>query len=517
MFIRFILFLFFTTSVYTQNQLKDHQLVSIKKELDTEKKKEGSEKTATKMVKLGQIYSRHGLYANALIYYNDALKIIENKKKDTLYVTINNEIGKVNNAMYKYSNAYNFFKEALEVSKEMKYAKGRAIALSLLGANYEKQTKYAEALKYANESLLFFDPIEDKFQIAIVYENIGSIYEDLLQFDKAFLYFTKAYNILKNTNTKEEANVINNIGDIYRKKGAVDESIFYTNNSLEVAKKINDYHLLESANKDLSKAYALMDDYKKAYKFRVESEQYKEKAALNENKNLVNLLLTDLKINQKENQIKLLKEQNKASIANQKLLLVLALSSIIILFLIYIYYRKKRKDNLKIQTYKQKTLASELEKKLIEEKNLQRDLELKTASLSRYSLHIAQKNKLLSELSFKLKNIVSRKSDLYEIKIKELYNEIDFTLQQENEWEDFTQFFEEIHPDFIKRLANVAIESLSPAELKLGILLRLNLSSKEIASILRVTPDSVRVARHRFRKKIPIDSKEELVSFLLEL
>lgn len=148
---------------------------------------------------------------------------------------------------------------------------------------------------------------------------------------------------------------------------------------------------------------------------------------------------------------------------------------------------------------------------------MQRDLELKTATLSRYSLHIAQKNNMLSELSLKLKNIVARKNDLYEVKIKEIFNEIDFALQQENEWEDFTQFFEEIHPDFIKKIAKIAIESLSPAELKLGILLRLNLSSKEIASILRVTPDSVRVARHRFRKKLPIDSKKELIPFLLEL
>ena len=184
---------------------------------------------------------------------------------------------------------------------------------------------------------------------------------------------------------------------------------------------------------------------------------------------------------------------------------------------VYVYYQKKRKTTLKIQNYKQQTLKAELEKKEIEEKNLQRDLELKTAALSRYSLHIAQKNKMLSELSTKLKNSMGRKNELLEVKIKEISNEIDFVLQQENEWEEFTIFFEEIHPDFIKKLSKVATESLSPAELKLGILLRLNLSSKEIAAILRVTPDSVRVARHRFRKKLPIDAKAELITFLLEL
>ncbi|WP_157811716.1 helix-turn-helix transcriptional regulator [Tenacibaculum sp. SZ-18] len=47
------------------------------------------------------------------------------------------------------------------------------------------------------------------------------------------------------------------------------------------------------------------------------------------------------------------------------------------------------------------------------------------------------------------------------------------------------------------------------------MLLRLNLTSKEIAEILNVTPDSVRVARYRLRKKLPISPKEDLVNFML--
>src|SRR5690606_5404799 len=88
---------------------------------------------------------------------------------------------------------------------------------------------------------------------------------------------------------------------------------------------------------------------------------------------------------------------------------------------------------------------------------------------------------------------------------------------QEQEWDEFMSYFKEIHPEFSKKLSVLSQNSLSPAELRLGMLLRLNLSTKEIASILRVTPDSVRVARHRLRKKLPIDQKEELVNFLIYL
>jgi DNA-binding CsgD family transcriptional regulator len=74
-----------------------------------------------------------------------------------------------------------------------------------------------------------------------------------------------------------------------------------------------------------------------------------------------------------------------------------------------------------------------------------------------------------------------------------------------------------IHPNFVKKLSTYPKEQLSPAELRLGMLLRLNLNSKEIAAVLRVSPDSIRVARHRLRKKLGIEQKEELVHFLLGL
>jgi DNA-binding CsgD family transcriptional regulator len=102
-------------------------------------------------------------------------------------------------------------------------------------------------------------------------------------------------------------------------------------------------------------------------------------------------------------------------------------------------------------------------------------------------------------------------------KIKILAKEIDHNLKKDQEWYEFVTYFSDIHPDFIKKLSTYPKEQLSPAELRLGMLLRLNLSSKEIASVLRVTPDSIRVARHRLRKKLGIEQKEELVHFLLGL
>ncbi|MEA1786577.1 hypothetical protein U1E44_10780 [Arenibacter sp. GZD96] len=105
----------------------------------------------------------------------------------------------------------------------------------------------------------------------------------------------------------------------------------------------------------------------------------------------------------------------------------------------------------------------------------------------------------------------------YSSKLMKLSQEIFVSLDQEDEWQEFQTFFGEIHPDFTEKLFSLSGNTLSTSEMRLGMLLRLNLSSKEIASITQVTPDSVRVARYRLRRKLPIETKEELASYLLSI
>ncbi|TVQ74787.1 MAG: hypothetical protein EA363_01275 [Balneolaceae bacterium] len=51
-------------------------------------------------------------------------------------------------------------------------------------------------------------------------------------------------------------------------------------------------------------------------------------------------------------------------------------------------------------------------------------------------------------------------------------------------------------------------------ELRLCALLRLNLSSKEIASLLGISPSSVKIARYRLRKKLQLNTEESLTGYL---
>jgi DNA-binding CsgD family transcriptional regulator len=53
--------------------------------------------------------------------------------------------------------------------------------------------------------------------------------------------------------------------------------------------------------------------------------------------------------------------------------------------------------------------------------------------------------------------------------------------------------------------------------LRLCSLLKLNLSSQEIATILGISTDSLRIARYRLRKKLDLDKNDNLVGFLINI
>ncbi|HNP98308.1 MAG TPA: LuxR C-terminal-related transcriptional regulator, partial [Bacteroidia bacterium] len=87
---------------------------------------------------------------------------------------------------------------------------------------------------------------------------------------------------------------------------------------------------------------------------------------------------------------------------------------------------------------------------------------------------------------------------------------------QEKECADFNVQFESINKNFYERIRQ-AYPDISPNDLKVCALIKLNLSIKEMAGILNISPDSVKTARYRLRKKLQLNSEDNLTEFILKL
>ena len=159
------------------------------------------------------------------------------------------------------------------------------------------------------------------------------------------------------------------------------------------------------------------------------------------------------------------------------------------------------------------------EKELIELRNQQLLLEVEHQGkeLASSTMHIVQKSEKLLSIKDKLKHISQITNDSkIKPEISELIKNIDRDTLIDKDWEKFELYFNNIHTSFTQSLKE-KFPNLSANDIKMCAYLRMNLSTKEIASILNISARGVEISRYRLRKKMELENATNLTDFLLRL
>ena len=146
----------------------------------------------------------------------------------------------------------------------------------------------------------------------------------------------------------------------------------------------------------------------------------------------------------------------------------------------------------------------------MKEQQLHNEIEFRESQLSSMALQMLQKNELMQEIKEQLE--VDKKST-QENTLNKIINK---GLNHDKEWSDFNSYFESINKNFYSRIKQ-AYPDISPNDLKICSLIKLNLSIKEMAAILNISSDSVKTARYRLRKKLQLNTEDNLTDFILNL
>lgn len=183
------------------------------------------------------------------------------------------------------------------------------------------------------------------------------------------------------------------------------------------------------------------------------------------------------------------------------------------------HQRKLKKKLLDEQEERMAREAAANEKKLISLKNLQleQELESKNRELANAAMNIVYKNEMLNNLHHELTNLNdSSGNKLSHDQLRKVNKLIDEAHSDDRDWDLFEKSFNEAHENFFKKLKS-DYPGLVPNDLKLCAYLRLNMSSKEIASLLNISTRGVEIRRYRLRKKLNLPTNKNLTEFLLEL
>ena len=172
---------------------------------------------------------------------------------------------------------------------------------------------------------------------------------------------------------------------------------------------------------------------------------------------------------------------------------------------------RQHEDTLKIKNAELELTAKEAEQKTLEAKLESQDQELVYQSLKQ--IYFIQLTATIKEKFVPFQRKLSRKKDQeqFEKTLDEVCREA-----SQNPLADFEQIFLQMHHGFYEKLLEIS-PHLSRSELQLCALLRMNLPSKEIASLLFLSLSTIDQKRHQIRKKLGLESNQSLNNFLINL
>ncbi len=423
-------------------------------------------KKAGTMVCLARIDIVQGNYEAALKPLQDALVIFIEEKDERWQATTLMEMGNLNWYIEEYDTAFINYKQSLKISKKIGNKEFVAMNLSNIGLLNQSLGNYNLALE------AYFEALELEQQGGAI-SNINN-------------------NIIG----------LNNIATVYASKKEYQNAITYFSKAIKKSDSIKSVDIIRDGYYGRSRAYENIGDFKNALADQ-RSYQLATDSVFNTTKSRqIEELKTKYESEKKEQQLALQDKEitvleQEAKISNQQKILLGGGLALSILTLGFGYYG-----------FRQRTKKNKLEKEKVEA-----DLEFKKKELTTHALHLAKKNEVLENVKIKAKDLkLQGDAKGYQ----ELIKTINFDQQDDKNWESFTQYFEQVHTDFA---ANVQkrYPDVTKNELRFMALLKMNMSSKEIATILNISPDGIKKARQRLRKKMSLTPDISLENTVLAI
>lgn len=163
------------------------------------------------------------------------------------------------------------------------------------------------------------------------------------------------------------------------------------------------------------------------------------------------------------------------------------------------------------------------DKEIIKLRNGQLEVELKHKSgeLADNAINLMRKNDMLQSIDSDMEELYkSVRSDTAKNvttkKISDIRRKIRTHMTDDSNWEKFEENFNLVYDNFTQKLM-ARFPDLKKTDLKLCVYLRMGLSSKEMASLLNTSVRSIETARYRLRKKLSMDSGDNLLAFIQEI
>ncbi|SCY24721.1 tetratricopeptide repeat protein [Flavobacterium caeni] len=519
------------------------------------------------LIKQGVEAMQRGQHVKSLELLTQARSMAKkNRWHKQEFLAINN-IGANYYLILEYGEALNLYLEAYTIALKELDATQEVVVLNNIAILYSKEKKYDKATDYFLKAYGIAKDNKDDVKVGMYAMNLGNVANEQGDTQRARAYFTEALPLLKGQpqfqtlakigiadgdlqegrtqlarqtafellqKTKDldfndtGISLLTIIAKSYGKENQLPLALDYAQRILDrrpnLDTKMAVFELLSELhfkNKTFQTALAYKDSILKA------SEQLQEI----KNGKLFESGKVKFEIQNYRNELAL-KESRLAS--ERKIFYsVLAVLFVIAAFVVVILRNRslQYKQKKLVAERNQHALAFELEKEksdnlllekqiiekeslaLLEQERLKSELEARNRKLSAKALYLSGRNQMIEDILSDLSQSPEHAKDTALVNhIKILKNH----LKTDAEWDSFITHFEEVNQTFLNTL-KAKHPSLTANDIRFIAYIYMNLSTKEIASMLNVTPEACRKRKERISAKMELPENVNLYDYLASL
>lgn len=461
----------------------------------------GSPKTVADFhIEIGNIYYEKDVLDIALENYLEAYKFYETQSIADRYL-IENNLAITYARTANQEKAIEYFKKIKEYRELQSDTFIQATLLNNMGRIWYGKN-IDSSLYYFQKSEKLIDHIDETDFKIFLFTNIAVAYKEKNNLDLAEKYFNRALeNFTDNSFLESKGWVYIELAEFHLRLKQEDTAVYYLKEAINILDSLAPYGFQNQRAVQLLYATEKnKGNFEEAFKSFEKYMTISDSINLEDKRINVERLLSEEKYRNKD---KIRELENSRRKARNYIVFLIMLTVLLFLGILLLRFRNK----LRSATYEKQITT-------LKKEELQSKLELKNQELIGKAMIELHRMEIIEEILNDLKAV---KRAAIKMETRQTIDFIAKKLQREMSkdlWKEFELRFEEVHESFYDILLQ-RHPDLSLRERRLATLLKLNLSSKEIAQITGHSLRAVENARTRLRKKLNITNSNIDLAFYL--
>ncbi len=465
---------------------------------------------------IGMSYWAKGDFSNGIEYMHKMIKKATLEHDSIEIATAYGNCAILYIDMGDMETGLNFSKKAIEIYLAAGDSINPVHNINNIGWIYYAMDKYDSAIVYYDSAIAGYKKyFKDVSWLGQAYANVSDIYYELNKPGETLQYAQKGLATCRTAdyNQKAKGHAYLSVSKAHLLLKRYRTAIEYADSALQIADTTNIHTLTAEAYWLKYKAYENLGNYKTAIAFMELNRKWTDSLLNQETNATLTAIKTQLATEKKDKELVIKeKELAESTAARQQNLFYLALASLLVVFISITAYLLYKRQQLRIEAKNKQLKIEQQEKEVIglELNNQQIKNEELNKELLTFTLTTAQKNQLLQDINDELNNV----SDAAQLrKVKHIINA---AMGNEADWEEFKVRFEQVHQSFFDKL-KTTFPQLTANDLRLCAFIKLNLNSKQVASLLNIAPSSVDISKYRLKKKLNLEKEDNLNDFIAEI